>query len=72
MAKAQGKPAKTGSKADDRNLAPSTTVDRGIGSSYAFAVGAAMQEKESTTSFLGQEKKTISAETMDSLVKGKF
>ena len=58
------KTPQTGEKSDHRvQVAPDSTKDRGIGSSFAYAVGEILQEakeiKGSKVGFLGKEKETI-------------
>jgi len=62
--KTQGKSAKAGEKADNRvAVTPNGSLDRGLGSSYAYAVGVMREEannlKGSQNGFLGQPKETI-------------
>lgn len=60
----EGKTPQTGEESDRRvQVAPNSGLDRGIGSSFAYAVGEilkdAKQMRGSQVGFLGQEKETI-------------
>lgn len=61
--KSQGEPARTNSASDARVRRPPRTMNRGIGSSYAYAVRNVMEEaktmKGSDAAWLGQEKKIL-------------
>lgn len=62
---AAGEPASTGQLSDDRKRPDPRSADRGIGSSYAMAVGNVLEQsaemkKGSQSGFLGE-----SSETMD-------
>ena len=63
----QGKPASTGSKADNRvSITPDSSKDPGIGSSFAMAVANVKEQaknlKDSQKGFLGEPKETIDLE----------
>ena len=60
----EGKTPQTGEESDRRvQVAPNSGLDRGIGSSFAMAVGEILQEAKtmrgSKQGFLGTEKETI-------------
>lgn len=60
----EGKTPQTGEESDRRvQVAPNSGLDRGVGSSFAYAVGEILKEAKqmrgSQTGFLGQEKEVI-------------
>lgn len=73
----EGKTAQTGEESDRRvQVAPDSSKDRGIGSSFAMAVGEMLTEakemKGSQSSFLGKPSETIDPKLYaQSLLKGK-
>lgn len=74
--KNQSVPAQTKELSDHRvQASPDKTKGRGIGSSFAFAVGSVMQSapniKGSQTDFLGEPSEIISVSEMTRLVQGK-
>lgn len=74
--KNKGDQAEPASMSDHRiQLSPDKTKGRGIGSSFAFAVGGVLQQtpeiKGSQVDFLGEPKELITIEQMTRLVEGK-
>lgn len=73
----EGESRETGETSDNRNeIAPNSNLHRGIGSSFAYAVGAIMQAvpdlKGSQTDFLGEPSEVIDPKQFaHSLIKGK-
>ena len=73
----EGKSRETGELSDSRvQTAPNSGLDRGIGSSFAYAVGAIMQQapdlKGSQNDFLGVPSEVIDPKQYaQSLLKGK-
>lgn len=73
----EGKTRETGELSDNRvQVAPDSNLDRGIGSAFAFAVGAIMQKaaamKGSQSDFLGEPSEIIDPKQFaHSLIKGK-
>lgn len=73
----EGKRAETGEMSDHRvQVAPDSGLDRGIGSSFAYAVGAILQAapalKGSESDFLGVPSQVIDPKQYaQSLLKGK-
>jgi len=74
--KTRGTSPQTGSLSDHAiQLSPDMSRGRGIGSSFAYAVGAIMQQapaiKGSQTDFLGEPSETVDIKEMSKLVTGK-
>lgn len=74
--KSQGKTPQTGSKADNRvQMTPDKSKDRGIGSSFAYAVQIMKEEAKqfrgSQQGFLGQKSETIDVQQFVESLKGK-
>lgn len=73
----EGKTPKTGEESDRRTqVAPDSKLDRGVGSSFAYAVGemleAAKEMKGSQTNFLNEPSEIIDPKQFaHSLIKGK-
>lgn len=74
--KSRGTQAQTGEMSDHGvQTSPDKSKGRGIGSSFALAVGEVMEQaaklKGSQSDFLGTPSEVISIEKMTSLVQGK-
>lgn len=72
----EGSSIQTGEMSDHRvQLSPDKNKARGIGTSFAYAVGAVMQQapnlKGSQSNFLGEPSEVISIQEMTRLVEGK-
>lgn len=72
----QGTQSQTGEMSDHKvQMSPDKSLGRGIGSSFAYAVGAVMQQapglKGSQSDFLGEPSEVISVSEMTRLVEGK-
>ena len=70
----EGKTPQTGEESDRRvQVAPNSGLDRGIGSSFAMAVGELIQDAKkmrgSQTGFLGQEKEVIDIKDYNQTLK---
>jgi hypothetical protein len=72
----EGRTAQTGEESDRRTqVAPDSSKDRGIGSSFAYAVGEMLTEakemKGSQSAFLGVPSETIDPKSYAQSLKGK-
>ena len=70
----EGKTPQTGEESDRRvQVAPDSGLDRGIGSSFAMAVGELLQDAKkmrgSQVGFLGQEKEVIDIKQYNQTLK---